>query len=248
MSETNTSVATPPLATTEHVETQPAGGGEAKSPDFSKLLQKEQMQRANLERSFGEFREEISGKLDAALQARTVAEKKDALMELEASMDGAEGAEMEKYLPGITKTLKVLTQEVRSGRAKPADTSKVEALEARLAAKEEFDAYMADKSPEFRKAYTTHQKELMAELREAGEEVDEKALRIAMRQFAKGWKDPDGEEPPEKPAKTAPGGKPVIPAASGARHTVAKDPLEVLRSGHVQDKDGNIQPGNLLGI
>ena len=246
MSETATQVETPPLNPETAAETPVETGGEPKAHDFSKPLQKVQMENANMRRELAD----LKGMLEEFKAARTTVDKKDALDDLQAAMDGEQGQQFESMVPGLSKTLKAIAARVKEGGKPAVQDPRIEALEKRLEASEKFGKFMSDKTPEFRKAYAAYQRELEADLREEGEEYDAGALAIAMRQFVKGWKEPEGNEGEETPAPAKPTGgkKPVIPANTGARHTGQKDPMEVLRSGHFMDEAGNIRPGNLLGI
>jgi hypothetical protein len=233
MAETETA---PPLAPEETATETPVV--------VDKSLQKEQQKRANLERQTNERFDRIEGLLEKLASARTTESKEDRLEAIEKELEGEQGAELEKYNPGISKYLKDIAKEVKASRKAPADDSRVKELESRLEAQEAFNLFMSDKPAEFRKDYAAHQKQLMEEYEDSGDPVTERELRIAMGQFTKQWfKDQETED---EPAKIAPGRKSsIIPSNTGARRKVEDLTPQAAVTRLQKPRPGD---GNLLGI
>ena len=214
----------------ETVEETPA------KPDWSGPLQKEQEKRANLERSIDSIKESIKA-LAERPQTAAVKEEVDELLE--------EAKALDQYVPGISGIL----QKMQGKAVKEAKEARAEAKQLRelLDSRGEFETYMADKPPAFRKDYAEAQAEIMKEAEDAGDKVTPRELRLAMGQWAKQWFKENGIKPKESGGKSATG-RPIIPTGSGARGTGSADPLEVLRAGRLPDGKGGSKPGNLLGI
>ncbi len=236
MSETETS---PPLAP-EGTETETVA-----APVIDKVYQKEQEKRATLERRTNERFDRIEALLEKVAAGRASPAQEDQLETLSKELDGEQGAELEKYNPGITKYLKAMAGKLKdSGKAAPPD-ERIQQLEQRLEAQEAFTNFMSDKPPEFRKAYREHQDQLMEELEAAGDTATEKELRIAMGQFTKQWFK-DHAEGEDEPARTAPGRKStIIPSTTGARKKVEELTPQAAVTRLQRPRQGD---GNLLGI
>ncbi len=204
------------------------------TPDYSKLLQAEQQKRATLERKLDAIMEKMAAAPATPAQA-------DELEEIEKAVNGEWGAESDKYVPGLSKTLKALVAKAKKSDA-PSDNAEVADLKRRLEEREAFDDFMADKPAAFRKDYKAEVTRLREELAAEGEEVSDRELRIAMKQFTKQWfKEQDEPEDP-KPATR----KPLIPASTGAR----RKPDTVVTPQQAKERLQNPRPGqgNMLGI
>ncbi len=219
--------------TAEEVVTEEAPA----TPDYSKLLQKQQEKSANLERKLDAVLAQMANSTKPATAAQV-----DELAEIEAAVNGEWGAEADKYVPGLSKTLKAIAAKVKKSGGD--DTSKVAELERRLAEREQFDDFMADKPAAFRKDYKAEVDRLRQEIADEGDEVTDRELRIAMKQFTKQWFKEQEEPEPEsdKPATR----KPVIPTGGGGR----RKPDTVVTPQQAKERLQNPRPGqgNMLGI
>lgn len=233
MSETETPPLDPQVDnTTQDTETAVEAEATPAAPDFSKLLQREQMERANLTKSTQKRLDNIEKLLQRVAEGnQSRADSADDLTELDQY-----AATMEAADPAMGKALKKLVSESRSSRG---FRKEIDDMKAEAQAKAEYDEYMSQYPPEFRKAYTAKQRELIQEAKDAGEEVTEKELRLALKEWVKTYEASEGEEvkPAPKTAAARPAGR-VIPAGSGARLS-PMSAFEKLQKGI---------GGNLLGI
>ncbi len=213
----------PPLAPETVEETEPP-----EEHAFSKPLQKLQMENANLRKEVGA----IKKLLEQGLASKSDATKVDRLAKVRGILAGAEGEEIEKYVPGLRGLIGDLTDEVEESRKSRTDADK-STQQTR-----DFEDYMSDKPAGFREAYGAKQDELEAEYESEGIKVDDFQLRIAMKEWAKSYLKTAGTPAP----KPAPGGKSVIPSTTGARRTPSGTPEAIMKQ--LQSGIG----GNLLGI
>lgn len=217
----------PPLAPEVPEEVEAEAEPET-PPSFSKPLQKLQMENANLRKEVGA----IKKLLEQGLSAKSETTKEDKLAKVREILAGSQGEELERYVPGLRDIVQTLTEEVAESRQSISDSRKARQQS------ESFEEYMADKPSGFRDAFVEKQAELQAELESEGEKVDEFQLRIAMKEWAKGYLKTAGTPAP----KPAPGGKSVIPSTTGARRPSAQTPENLSRQ--LQQGIG----GNLLGV
>ncbi len=171
------------------------------NPQFSKLLQREQMERANLAKEVKSLKEMLS----KALSAKTPEVRESRVDDL---LNNEKFHRLAERDPEAAELFKAQVERTN------AQLEKTRELERRQEARERFEDFMADKPPGFREAYTREQRRLMDELAEDGFEADETQLGIALGQWSKRWL--TEKKTAAKPAVTAPGGNRILPQ-TGAR-------------------------------
>ncbi len=169
--------------------------------DYSKLLQKEQMARANMEKKFEKKFDELLDAIKSGASQQVQANKADTL---KSYLESEEGKTLAASTPGLTALIAGVAAEAAEARKKASDT------DDRQAARERYEEFMADKPSGFREAYSKEQRRLMDEIAEEGFQADETAVGIAMMQWSKRWMK---SKTAPVPAVTATGVSRVLPAA-----------------------------------
>lgn len=207
------------------------------TPDYSKLIQREQMERSNLNKRVEQRFDRIESLLEkVASGGGSKQVKADRLSEVESLISGDSAAQLDAMQPGMSKALKSIIEELREQR-ESSPSKDVEYLRE----VQKFNDFMAEYPPQYRKDYVAEQVRLQNDLKDQGIKADTKQLEIAMGQwFNRYVKEQDSVESQPEKKRTAPassGGR-VIPVTGGAR-TPQQTQFEKLRNG---------RGGNLLGI
>ncbi len=183
MSETqaplNPEVETETAEQVAQVETEEAETvEEVPQPDYSKLLQKEQMARANLEKKMDK---QLSAILEAVKSGASEKAQATNLNKLKGYLNSDEGRTLAASNPGLADAIATMAEEASEAKRR---ANEVEERQTRQA---DFDDFMTDKPSGFREAYVREQRRLMDEVKEDGLDADETALGIAMAQWTKRW-------------------------------------------------------------
>ncbi len=151
---------------------------EVPQPDYSKLLQKEQMARANLEKKMDK---QLSAILEAVKSGASEKAQATNLNKLKGYLDSDEGKTLAASNPGLADAIATMAEEAAEAKRKATETDE------RQSARDRFDEFMLDKPAGFREAYSHEQRRLMDEVKEEGFDADETSLGIAMAQWTKRW-------------------------------------------------------------
>ncbi len=198
------------------------------APDYSKLIQREQMERANLSKTMQKRLDSIETLLQG-IASQPRAQQADDLDEVDKHAES-----LESILPGSGAALKKLAQEARANRG---FRGELDSLKKETAKQREFDDFMSQYPAPVKTAFSARQQELIAELKESGIEADESQVSIAMGQWLKAELKRREAAAPADPKKAATSGR-ILPKTGAARQE-PKSTYQKLRDGI---------GGNLLGI
>ncbi len=213
MSETqaplNPEVETETAEQVAQVETEEAETvEEVPQPDYSKLLQKEQMARANLEKKMDK---QLSAILEAVKSGASEKAQATNLNKLKGYLDSDEGKTLAASNPGLAETLAALSEEAAEAKRKATE------VDERQSRQEEFDLFMQDKPPGFREAFNREQRRMEAKMIENGTPYDNTSFGVYMSEWSDNWMASKGKTAPAT-ATTATGVGKVTPTA-GAKVT-----------------------------
>ncbi len=125
---------------------------EVPQPDYSKLLQKEQMARANMEKKFEKKFDEL---LDAIKSGGSKQQQANKLDRLKTYMESEEGKSVAVNNPGLLAVVEGVAEEAAEASRRANETDE---RQARIDA---FETWVAEFPPGFRAAYTREQRRLL---------------------------------------------------------------------------------------